>query len=232
MPSDARRQEILRCALRAFSRANYMRVTIADIAAEAGISEPALYKHFASKKDLFLTLVQQIGERQIENWRALARDAATPADALRTIGAQHFAKALRNKDYTVVMFQAISEVVDEDVRRTLRDVYGRFVAFIEGLILDSQRRGLAPADLDARILAWNMVALGFSLNLVALIDLDVDLIRGRLDRWGGPLFDRITMTAGGERRGGEGPANGGGEGHGKSFDTNTDHDNGDGGETR
>src|SRR5688572_33125640 len=64
MSSDARRQEILRCALRAFSRANYMRVTIADIAAEAGISEPALYKHFASKKDLFLTLVQQIAERQ------------------------------------------------------------------------------------------------------------------------------------------------------------------------
>src|SRR2546426_3905642 len=114
MTSDARRQEILRCALRAFSRANYMRVTIADLAREAGISEPALYKHFASKKDLFLTLVSHIGDRMIATWREIAADAASPADALRAIGSRHFVKALRNKDYTVVMFQAISEVADED----------------------------------------------------------------------------------------------------------------------
>ena len=197
MTSDARRHEILRCALRAFSRANYMRVTIADLAREAGISEPALYKHFASKKDLFLTLVSYIGDRMIETWREIAAEASSPADALRAIGARHFVKALRNKDYTVVMFQAISEVADEDVRRTLRDVYRRYVDFIEALLADSKRRGLAPAHLDARIIAWNIVALGFSLNLVAAIDLDVDLLSDNLAKWGGPVFEYIQPVNGG-----------------------------------
>ncbi len=193
MSSDARRQEILRCALRAFSRANYMRVTIADLAREAGISEPALYKHFASKKDLFLTLVSHIGDRMIETWREIAAGAATPVEALRAIGTRHFAKALDNKDYSVVMFQAISEVADEDVRRTLRDVYGRYVAFIEALLQDSHRRNLLQPGIDPRIFAWNIVALGFSLNLVALIDLDVDLIGANLGKWGGPIYDYIQQ---------------------------------------
>jgi AcrR family transcriptional regulator len=169
-----------------------MRVTIADLAREAGISEPALYKHFTSKKDLFLTLVSHVGDRMIETWQAIAAEAPTPADALRAIGSRHFEKALRNKDYSVVMFQAISEVADEDVRRTLRDVYGRYVAFIEGLIKDSKRRGLAMPGIDARIVAWNIVALGFSLNLVALIDLDVDLIGRNLTKWGEPIFEYMT----------------------------------------
>lgn len=200
MDSGKRRQEILRCALRAFSRANYMRVTIADLAREAGISEPALYKHFASKKDLFLTLVSNIGDRMIETWREIAAEAPSPIEALRRIGARHFAKALRNKDYTVVMFQAISEVADPDVRGTLRDVYGRYVAFIEGLLDDARRHGLlGPKHLDSRITAWNIVALGFSLNLVALIDLDVDFIGANIEKWGGPIFTHLTRP---EKEGG------------------------------
>jgi AcrR family transcriptional regulator len=192
MTSDARRSEILRCALRAFSRNNYMRVTIADLAKEAGISEPALYKHFASKKELFLTLVRDIGERMVETWRELVAESSSPVEALQKIGARHFAKALRNKDYTVVMFQAISEVADDDVRRALRDVYASYVTFIEQLVREAMRHGLARVDLDPRMIAWNFVALGFSLNLVALIDLDVAFIGANLGRWGGPVFDILN----------------------------------------
>jgi TetR/AcrR family transcriptional regulator len=201
MASHARRQQILRCALRAFSRANYMRVTIADLAAEAGISEPALYRHFASKKDLFLALVRHIGDRMIETWREIARESPSPAEALRAIGTRHFVKALRNKDYTVVMFQAISEVADEDVRRTLRDVYGRYLSFIEGLLEDAKARGLVAPHVDPRVAAWHFVALGFSLNLVAAIDLDVDLLGANLAKWGGPIFEDIQPPSriGGER---------------------------------
>jgi AcrR family transcriptional regulator len=203
MTAAARRREILDCALRAFSRANYMRVTIADLAAEAGISEAAIYKHFASKKELFLTLVSSIGDRMLEKWREIAAGAATPADALRAIGRRHFEKALLNRDYTVVMFQAISEVQDEDVRRTLREVYRRYVAFIEGLLERSRGRGALLPPVEARILAWNIVALGFSLNLIALIGLDTDLIRANIERWGGPIFDLIEPRSnrnGGNKR--------------------------------
>src|SRR6185503_5876093 len=82
MTSDARRSEILRCALRAFSRNNYMRVTIADLAKEAGISEPVLYKHFASKKELFFTLVCDIGERMVDTWRELVAESSSLVEAL------------------------------------------------------------------------------------------------------------------------------------------------------
>jgi AcrR family transcriptional regulator len=54
MPGDQRKQQILEAARRAFSRrGDVAGTTIRDIAAEAGISEGIIYRHFESKEDLF-----------------------------------------------------------------------------------------------------------------------------------------------------------------------------------
>jgi AcrR family transcriptional regulator len=54
MPGDQRKQNILEAARRAFSqRGDVAGTTIRDIAAEAGISEGIIYRHFDSKEDLF-----------------------------------------------------------------------------------------------------------------------------------------------------------------------------------
>ncbi len=187
LSAKERRQAILRCALRAFSRASYARVTTAEIAREAAISEAALYKHFASKKDLFIEVVRSIGDRMLAKWREIATGAPTSAEALRLIGRRHLEKALANKDYTVVMSQAFSEVHDEDVRAALGDVYGRYVDFLEKLVAGGRRRSER-----ARFAAWSLVSLGSAMNLFASIDLDVDLIRSNLDKFCGHFLDSIA----------------------------------------
>jgi AcrR family transcriptional regulator len=54
MPADQRKQHILDAARRAFSRrGDVAGTTMRDIAAEAGISEGIIYRHFESKEDLF-----------------------------------------------------------------------------------------------------------------------------------------------------------------------------------
>lgn len=54
MPADQRKQHILDAARRAFSRrGDVAGTTVRDIAAEAGISEGIIYRHFESKEDLF-----------------------------------------------------------------------------------------------------------------------------------------------------------------------------------
>src|SRR6266487_3150121 len=53
---EARRQHILRAALRCFARRGYHTTTIDDIAAEAGVSKGAPYVYFQSKEALFRAL--------------------------------------------------------------------------------------------------------------------------------------------------------------------------------
>ena len=54
LPAAERRAAVLEAALEFFSTTSYSSATTAEIARAAGISEPILYRHFASKRDLWL----------------------------------------------------------------------------------------------------------------------------------------------------------------------------------
>ncbi len=64
---EARRDEILAAALRAFSVKGYQRTSMADVIAESGLSAGAIYGHFDGKRELFLGVVQGVlGRRRAE----------------------------------------------------------------------------------------------------------------------------------------------------------------------
>ncbi|MEA2102750.1 MAG: TetR/AcrR family transcriptional regulator [Thermodesulfobacteriota bacterium] len=54
-----RRKQILATAQRIFAEESYENATIAKIAASAGITEPTIYMHFRSKKDLYLSVLNE-----------------------------------------------------------------------------------------------------------------------------------------------------------------------------
>src|SRR6266566_5487212 len=77
-----RRQVVLDTACRVFSKSRYRGATTAEIAREAGISEPILYRHFGSKRDLYLACLD-------EAWRQFREvgEAALAADPKGCLGA-------------------------------------------------------------------------------------------------------------------------------------------------
>ena len=59
LPAAERRQAIVQAALRVFTTGSYSGATTAWIAREAGISEPILYRHFASKRELYFACLEE-----------------------------------------------------------------------------------------------------------------------------------------------------------------------------
>ena len=82
VPSSAeRKRQLLHHAKQLFVTLGYHATTTEKIALAAGITEPVLYRHFASKKLLFLQVLQQIREATLERWRA---ESSVPGDPQRT----------------------------------------------------------------------------------------------------------------------------------------------------
>ncbi|MDQ2631206.1 MAG: TetR/AcrR family transcriptional regulator [Actinomycetota bacterium] len=59
LPRPERRERILAAAEERFAERGYAATSLAEIAAEAGISKPIVYEHFASKTDLFVSLLER-----------------------------------------------------------------------------------------------------------------------------------------------------------------------------
>jgi AcrR family transcriptional regulator len=57
IPAAARRELIENAAARLFAARGYAGTTLDEVAAEAGVTKPMVYRHFRSKKDLYLALL-------------------------------------------------------------------------------------------------------------------------------------------------------------------------------
>ena len=82
LPADERRRAIVQAALRVFSAGSYAGATTAEIARESGVTEPVLYRHFASKRELWFACL----EAAWDEFRGMFDDALA-----QTGGASHSA---------------------------------------------------------------------------------------------------------------------------------------------
>ena len=95
MPRAERRQQILDAATRAFARAGFADTGLDVVAAEAGVTPVILYRHFASKADLYRAVLESADTRLSEavgaddfdeaSIPALLRAAAANPDAFRLL---------------------------------------------------------------------------------------------------------------------------------------------------
>jgi len=65
MTRDARREQVLEIAQELFATQGYHHVSMDDIADQALVSKPVLYRHFPSKLDLYLAVVDRGGDALI-----------------------------------------------------------------------------------------------------------------------------------------------------------------------
>jgi len=180
-----RRQAVLDTACRVFSKLSYRGATTAEIAREAGISEPILYRHFGSKRDLYLACLD-------EAWRSFREGAeqAMAQDPLRCLGAVADAYMAKDKRIRVVdlWIQALTVAPEDKViavalRKQVREVH----EFFAGVIRDGQQRGVVIEDRDPVAEAWIFVAGGLlatmDSRLGGVLGDDLERVRTERRRW-------------------------------------------------
>jgi AcrR family transcriptional regulator len=156
LPAPERRQALIEAALRAFSASSYRGVTTAEIAREAGVSEPILYRHFASKRDLYLACLDEAWSRLRALWEERMASVRRDEDWQRHVfGAMRERKGLLASLWT----HALAEAVDDPeirryVRRHIRQVHDTVAEFGRR----AQAAGVMPSDRDPDAEAWIFVA--------------------------------------------------------------------------
>ncbi len=161
-----RRQAVLETALRSFAAGSYRSVTTAEIARAAGVSEPVLYRHFPSKRDLYLACLDEAWRGLRESWESAVAATDDPSlwiSALRSA-------ALSIKDHVVLpstlWIQALAEAGDDEaIRDHLREHMSTVHAFVREVIGRAQAAGGIAHDRDPDAEAWIFVAGGLLLTV-------------------------------------------------------------------
>lgn len=152
--TEARRQTVLSVALQQFATKGYSATNINDIAKQAHISIGALYSYFASKEDLFLTIVNNAYDLMTEILYDVAKNSTDVYDYVARMlhACSEFATRyeLLNQLYLDITTQALSPLA---VR--LSDQIEEITPSILGDLLRSGKQsGIVRADVDERVFAY------------------------------------------------------------------------------
>jgi AcrR family transcriptional regulator len=137
LSGPARRQAVVETACRVFAKSSYRGSTTAQIARETGVTEPVLYRHFASKRELYLACLDAVWERVQALWEKALEREQEPSNWLRAIGKAY----LEERGAARIVLVEVHDFVADVIRR-------------------AQAAGGIVADRDADAEAWIFISLG------------------------------------------------------------------------
>ena len=180
-----RKAAVVETACRVFAKSSYHGSTTAQIARETGVTEPVLYRHFASKRELYIACLASVWQQVRALWEKAVEREPDPANWLKAIGKAYLeARASARIVLVDLWIQPLSDAADDpDIGRALREQVREVHEFVAALIRRAQDNGGVMPDRDADAEAWIFISLG----LLSTID-------HRLGSIVGDEFDNIVAS--------------------------------------
>jgi AcrR family transcriptional regulator len=120
-----RRVALLDAAARLFAERGFDRVTLEEIGGAAGISGPAVYRHFAGKQAVLAAILLDASQGLLDGGRRVVATSTDAAQTLHELVAFHVDFAVDNAAVIRVQDRDLDSLADPDRRhvRTLQRTY-------------------------------------------------------------------------------------------------------------
>lgn len=140
-----RKEEIIQAALEVVGKNGVRALTIAAIAASAGMSEANIYRHFSGKDDIYSAVAEFIGSSVMSNASAIAGGSQKPLEKLETIYFSHVALIIEHPGIPRFVFSDDIHLGQRNLADTLALRIGHYIETITGVLA----AGIAEGDLKA-----------------------------------------------------------------------------------
>lgn len=170
--TELRQQQIIEAVANLIFKSGSEHLTVRRIAAEVGITEGAIYRHFKSKKSILSFLLIHIEEIllcDISTERA-GLEPITLSTIEEIIG-NHFSAIDLRKGFSFHVIAEIISLGDRELNKQASETIGKYISRLKELINDGVRDGAIRGDIDLDAAATLLFALIQGLvNIWALSD--------------------------------------------------------------
>jgi AcrR family transcriptional regulator len=139
-----RRRAILDAASRLFAERGFDRVSMEDLGSAAGVSGPAVYRHFPGKQSVLAALLIDVSQGLFDGGSDVIDRGADAAATLRALITFHVAFALANADVIRVQDRDLESLAADD-RHRVRALQRNYVELWVGVLARLDPRSDAAA---------------------------------------------------------------------------------------
>lgn len=183
---EERRALMLHSAKHVFARSNYAEASTSELARESEVTEPMLYKHFGSKKGLFLAVLSEFSAQFLATLqdRISHRAEKDIRDALEHVIDDYYAALKIDPETQRVLFQAVIEARDPEVASCVGKHNRKVYDLIYQLIKRAREEGYVDATISLDAASWGYMSMILTLqyNLMLNLPREISEVREEMSR--------------------------------------------------
>lgn len=173
---SVRQGEILDAALELAFEGGPNRVTTVAIAERLGMTQPAIYRHFRSKADLWAAITDRLGSEVAANIAEAEAEPGAALERLRRLMLGHLELIRRTPALPEIMLVRDPNSADAVVRLTMQTRMAAFQKTLLAFCAQAQAEGDLRADIDVRDIAALIAGVMQSLVLRLMLGRNPDVL--------------------------------------------------------
>ena len=157
--TEERQRQIIDAARKIIATRGMEDLRIRDLAKEVGISEAAIYRHFLSKKDILLWLIDDIERTLLDTVDRAASEKSEPLESLENVLKAHLSYVEQRRGVSLIVISETLRLADKSLGKRMFEVVNRYLSRIEELLVQGVERGQISQEIDLSTAALTFFAI-------------------------------------------------------------------------
>lgn len=168
--ADERRKELLPLVAHAFSELGYRRATTAALAARCDVQENVLYRLWEDKKAMFVAAIEFLFGKRMEKWNSVLEETSAKESRVTRL-IELTGKNLGEQGLYQIIFAALSETDEPDVKQALQRLYRRYHDRVKTEISKHREQPCDREVANNDDTAWALIGLVAFMNIAHDLEL-------------------------------------------------------------
>jgi TetR/AcrR family transcriptional regulator, fatty acid metabolism regulator protein len=153
LDTEIRREQIAEAALSLVADRGLSRLSIAAVARRVGLVPSGIYRHFKSKDEILLAILDRVEQRLLENVRAAEEETPDPLQRLRSLLMRHIRFIREGRALPRIIFSDDFHRGQAERKTRVQRVFSAYMGRIAEFVCQGQEEGKIRPELDPATVA-------------------------------------------------------------------------------
>ena len=170
--TEIRQEQIKKAVLDIIFEDGLDQLSTRNLAKRVGITEGAIFRHFKSKRDIMLGIMQDVKYNLMSELRRITLSAESTEKRLFSFLCRHVKYLIDNRGITILLFSEAAHMNDKELKETLHEILSEQKSLIGKIIKDGMSEGLWNKKLDPDDVATVYMGIPITLNIDLILNED------------------------------------------------------------
>jgi len=170
--TDIRQAEIKKALLEIIDQEGMHNLSTRKLAEKVGVTEGALFKHFKSKRDMILAIVDEVESGLMRSLEHVAAAEGGADELLFRFLCTHIRYLVANKGITILLFSEAANVNDSELKSRLLAILNGQKRLVRAIVGRGIEDGIWNASLNVDSVATIYMGIPISLNIELVLNPD------------------------------------------------------------